>query len=235
MLRLNLSSYGLPQLLIWPAGIVAAVVAITLLGPRLVGWRVVLAVDGLLVVLLGWVLWFFRDPPRACPDDPTILLAPADGRIVDIGLTSDNELGPKVLRIGIFMSIFDVHVNRSPCRARVLQVRYQPGRFMNALNPASSTVNQSNTIWLQRLDHPQDRLIVRQIAGAIARRIVCGLDQGQVLAPGQRIGMIKFGSRTELYVPYRPGLECMAKVGQAVKAGLTPLMRYEDEQGPSQA
>lgn len=225
-MRLPFTPYGLPQVIVWPIVALAAILAVSLIGPRWIGWPAVVCLDLVLVAFAGVVLVFFRDPARDCPEDKGLLLAPADGTIVDITTSEDQAFGGKVLRLGIFMSILDVHINRSPCRARVLRIEPQAGRFINALRPASSQVNQSNRIWLQRLDQPQDVLIVRQISGAIARRIVCAVRSGQVLDPGQRLGMIKFGSRTELYVPFSPRVDCLVSVGQHVKAGLSPLIRY---------
>lgn len=225
-MRLPFTPYGLIQVIVWPLVTLAAILAVSLIGPRWIGWPAVVCLDLVLVAFGVVVVSFFRDPARDCPDDKGLLLAPADGTIADITTLEDPAFGCKVLRLGIFMSILDVHINRSPCRARVLRIEYQPGRFINALRPASSQVNQSNRIWLQRLEEPQDVLIVRQISGAIARRIVCAVRSGQVLDPGQRIGMIKFGSRTELYVPFSPRIDCLVSLGQHVKAGLSPLIRY---------
>jgi len=144
------------------------------------------------------------------------------------------------LRIGIFMSIFDTHINRAPCNVKVEKITYRKGKFKNAMNPESGRVNESNDLHLVRTDSPQDRLIVRQISGAIARRIVCDTAEGMELTGGQKFGMLKFGSRTELYVPlhdpstsgserYPPvaGAKCLVQIGDKVKAGLTPLVKYE--------
>ena len=103
----------------------------------------------------------------------------------------------------IFLSIFNVHINRSPCNAKVAKITYKEGRYRNAMNPESGQVNESNDLALVRIGEPEDRLIIRQISGAIARRIVCSAHEGQELTGGEKIGMIKFGSRTELYLPVR--------------------------------
>ncbi len=189
-----------------------------------------MALECVLLAIGAWVLSFFRDPDRDCPQDPAIFLAPADGKVVDIRITDRPDMGGKAVCIGIFMSIFDVHINRAPCHARVVRIDYQPGLCINALSAASSHLNESNNIWLERIASPSDTILVRQISGAIARRIVCAVVVGQVLTAGQRMGMIKFGSRTELYVPFRPGLQTMVQPGQKVRAGLTPLLRYADGQ-----
>jgi len=188
----------------------------------------VLGIDFLLLTILFWALSFFRDPERISPTDTHVLLAPADGKITDITTVDDMEfIGGKALRIGIFLSIFNVHINRSPCKAKVEKIEHRPGRYKNALNPESSRVNESNNLYLSRLEKPHDRLIVRQISGAIAKRIVCTVAPGQNLSTGEKFGMIKFGSRTELYVPIHPDARCVVVVGQPVKAGLTALVRYE--------
>jgi len=171
---------------------------------------------------------FFRDPHRLSPSDKNLLLAPADGQITDIEVVEENGfIGEAALRVGIFLSIFNTHINRAPCNVRVEKITYKKGKFKNAMNPQSGRVNESNDLSLVRTDSPKDRLIVRQISGAIARRIVCDKMQGQELSGGEKFGMIKFGSRTELYVPVRENAKCLVKIGDKVKAGLTPLIEYE--------
>jgi phosphatidylserine decarboxylase len=161
------------------------------------------------------------------PQDKDVLLAPADGKITDIETVDENVyIKGKALRIGIFLSIFDVHINRSPCRVKVEKITCRQGQFLDARNPQSGRLNESNDLWLTRIEPPFDKLIVRQISGAIARRIVCRTQAGQILAAGEKFGMIKFGSRTELYVPVRENVKCLVKTGDKVKAGLTPIIRY---------
>jgi phosphatidylserine decarboxylase len=185
-------------------------------------------IEAVLAFVLIATLMFFRDPYRPIPSDKNILLAPADGRVTDIEISNENQsIGRPVLRIGIFLSILDVHINRAPCSARVEEITYRQGKYKNAMSPASGRVNESNDLALLRTDNPQDTLIVRQISGAIARRIVCATSQGQILSGGQQFGMIKFGSRTELHVPFRENVRCLARVGDKVKAGISPLVRYE--------
>ena len=177
-------------------------------------------------IVLIWMLSFFRDPEREVPQDKNILIAPADGTIADIETVDELDfIGGKALRVGIFLSIFDVHINRSPCRANVEKITYREGQFLDARNPEAGKVNESNDLWLTRIESPNDKLIVRQISGAIARRIVCKAEPGQNLAAGEKFGMIKFGSRTEVYVPARDGVKCLVKTGDKVKAGLTPIIR----------
>ena len=189
----------------------------------------ILPIEVVLAVILLWSLAFFRDPYRLPPIDKKLLLAPADGKITDIKTIEKNDfIEGAVLRVGIFLSIFDTHINRSPCNAKIEKVTYKKGRFKNAANPKSAKVNESNDLYLVRTDSPNDRLIVRQISGAIARRIVCKVTSGQNLTSGENFGMIKFGSRTELYVPAGENIKCLVKIGDKVKAGLTPLVRYEE-------
>ena len=184
-------------------------------------------IEALLALALIWTLSFFRDPNRIVSPDKNVLLSPADGRITDIEtIHEDNFIGGDALRIGIFLNIFDVHINRSPCKARVEKVTYKKGKYKNAMNPDSGRVNESNNLAMTMTDGPREKLIVRQISGAIARRIVCRAEEGQELTGGQKFGMIKFGSRTELYLPATERARCMVKIGDKVKAGLSPLVRY---------
>ncbi len=218
---------GWPQVVVFPGVIVLSMAILALVFGAATPLWALLAVEGLLGLVLIWTLCFFRDPARPCPEDESLLLAPADGRITDVEVVQeDSFLQKKALRIGIFLSVFDVHVNRVPCSVTLEKTRYKKGRYKNALDPESSRVNERNDLHLVRIHSPQDRLIVRQISGAIARRIVCKARPGQDLAAGERVGMIKFGSRTELYVPLRDQLDCLVKIGDKVKAGLTPLARY---------
>ncbi len=178
-------------------------------------------------ILLGLVVWFFRDPPRQVPTGPGLLVSPADGKVVEITrLEGDDFVGGPAVRIGIFLSILNVHLNRAPEATRVIALRYHPGDFVSALDPESSVRNESMWIGLEEEAPPHRRMVVRQIAGAVARRIVCPLRPGEVLARGQKIGMIKLGSRTELIVPDGPQLEIAVKPGDRVKAGTTILARY---------
>jgi len=227
LMRIGLTKYGLPQVVILPALILAAMIICFLAGRTFFEFWVVVIAELILAALLVFVLVFFRDPYRAVPGEGDILLAPADGRIADIRQADDSEyIGGPALRIGIFLSIFDTHINRSPCAVRVAQIDYRKGRFKDARNPLAGKINESNDVKLVRTNEPTDKLIVRQISGAVARRIVCKAKAGDVLAGGEKFGMIKFGSRTELYMPVRDDIECLVKVGDKVKAGLTAVARY---------
>jgi phosphatidylserine decarboxylase len=188
------------------------------------GWLAVAA----LVVCGGLVVWFFRDPPRTVPTAEGLVVSPADGKVVEIlDLDHDEFVGGPAVRIGIFLSIFNVHINRAPVAGRVVGVRYQRGKFLNALRPESARENEQLAVRMQETAPPYRRYVIRQITGAIARRIVCWVKPGDDLARGERYGMIKLGSRTELVLP-REGLAVRAKVGDKVKAGLTVLAEYPE-------
>ena len=159
-----------------------------------------------------------------------MFVSPADGRITEVTrLAHDDWLEGPATRIGIFMSIFDVHLTRAPATARVIALRYSPGEFLNALNSQSATKNESMWIGLENELPPHDRMAVRQIAGAYARRIVCTLRPGRIVVRGEKIGMIKLGSRTELIVPDRPDLRIEVNVGDRVRAGVTVLAKRGDQ------
>jgi len=234
-MRIPLTKYGLPEVLVYPAAIVGLMTAILLVGLALLPTWFVVSAEAILAALLLAVLWFFRDPDRSVQTGDYTLLAPADGRVTDIETIEEQDyIGGKTLRIGIFLSMLNAHINRAPCNVTVEKVSYQRGKHKNAMNPQSGQVNESNDLALVRTDSPRDKLIVRQISGAIARRIVCQASAGQRLVIGEKFGMIKFGSRCELYVPLQPDAEhgvwqptCLVKKGDKVKAGLTPLIRYE--------
>jgi phosphatidylserine decarboxylase len=227
-MRIPLTKYGLPQVVVYPAIVAGAMAATAIFGKGLLGPGVFIAVEVVLGAVLVWSLSFFRDPQRNCPIDSSLLLSPADGTITDIAIVEEEEfIGETALRIGIFLSIFSTHINRAPCNVRVEKISYKEGKCKNALNPESGRVNESNNLFLVRREAPKDKLIVRQISGAIARRIVCRTGEGCELSGGEKFGMIKFGSRTELYLPIRENSRCVVEIGDKVKAGLTALVRYE--------
>jgi phosphatidylserine decarboxylase len=237
-MRIRLTKYGLPQVAVIPAGLLAAMVIYFAIAwnffPEIIRatplWAIlsVWVPELVLFIVLIWALSFFRDPHREIPDDPKGLLSPADGTITDIEIVeNDPGFEGRAMRIGIFLSIFNVHINRAPCAAKVGAITYKPGQFKNAMSPQSGRVNESNAVRMTRTDEPKDELMVRQISGAIARRIVCAAKTGDTLAAGQRFGMLKFGSRTELYVPARDDVLCQVKIGDKVRAGLTTLVKYK--------
>ena len=172
-------------------------------------------------VLAGFCLYFFRDPERV-PPSGDVMVAPADGKVVSV-----RELAPGETRVSIFLNIFDVHVNRTPIPGKVTGVVYQKGKFLMANHEAASSENEQNTVVVEGHD---SKVICRQIAGLIARRIVCYKRAGDPVAPAERIGYIKFGSRVD--VLFGPEWNPAVKVGQKVSAGTTILARRaENEEG----
>lgn len=180
-----------------------------------------------LVIVGGLIVWFFRDPERSIPTEPGVVVSPADGLISSVDEIEHEEfVGGPAVQIGVFLSIFNVHMNRAPVASRVIGLGYEKGKFLNALRPESARENEKLSIRLQELAAPHRRMIVRQIAGALARRIVCWLKPGDDLAAGERVGMIKLGSRTELVLPREAGLEVLVRIGDKVQAGSTVMARY---------
>jgi len=177
----------------------------------------------LAALALGFSVYFFRDPDRWPPEGDGLLLSPADGTVTDISPMREPEFiaGPAV-RVGVFMDVTSVHVNRAPCAGRVAFVRHVPGRFLNALHTDEASMqNEANLIGIVRADGT--KVLVRQIAGLIARRIVCSVHPGDELAAGQRIGMIKFGSRLETWLPADAPLDVRVQPGDSARAGCTVL------------
>ncbi len=218
--RLPFARWGLAelQLMGWP--LLAMTIAVWLsCGP----WRWVAVVPG---VMFGLIVYFFRDPVRLIPHDQDAIVSPADGVIAEITELDHYDFfdGPAV-RIGIFLSIFNVHINRAPRHARVVAMHYKPGEFLNAMNPESALRNEFIWIGLEEAERPERKLAVRAISGLIARRIVCILKPGQEVQRGEKFGMIKLGSRTELILP-RDSVRVEVEVGQKVQAGSTVFARY---------
>jgi phosphatidylserine decarboxylase len=182
---------------------------------------------GLLVVpVLIWLFAFFRDPEREITSDTKALVSPADGLVSDITELESCDLvgGGPAVRIGIFLSVFNVHVNRAPCDGVVAAVTYKKGKFINAMSHASaSSDNESNTIVFNEPGTNEPVCAVKQIVGLIARRIICTVKVEDPVVRGQRIGMIKFGSRTELYIPKRLEPQVLTKVGDKVQGAVQVL------------
>lgn len=217
--RLPVTRWGLGELIL----VCVPLTAITVVTLALGWWYVAIPV----AVVLAWFVSFFRDPKREVPQAPGLVVAPADGKVVEITpLEFDDFIGGPAIRIGIFLSIFNVHLNRAPVGSRVIKLSYVPGKFLNALNPASAWENEKLSIGFEEECAPHRRMIVRQIAGLFARRIVCGLRPGQVVERGEKFGMIKLGSRTELILPAGDDLTIVTTVGQAVNAGSTVMAHY---------
>jgi phosphatidylserine decarboxylase len=180
------------------------------------GWRVTSAV---LLVLCAGVAFFFRDPERVPPAESGVVVSPADGRIMEI--TDEIVAGSPGRRISIFLSIWDVHVNRSPMAGRFVEVEYRRGRFYNAMRSRASLENEQNII---RLQTERGEMIFKQIAGAIARRVVCWKAPGDSVKLGERIGLIRFGSRMDVWLPQ--GAQVVARIGEHVSGGVSVLARW---------
>ena len=166
-----------------------------------------------------FILQFFRDPPREVPEDPAALVSPADGRIVEVSRSEDPYLKREALKISVFMNVFNVHSNRSPVDGVVKERWYFGGAFVNAALDKASLHNERNALWIQRADGRDVTCV--QVAGLIARRILCYVEPGARLARGQRFGFIRFGSRVDLYLPL--DAEVKAAIGEKVYAAQSVL------------
>lgn len=174
----------------------------------------------LLTLATLFILWFFRNPQRTIPTDPRNVVSPADGKVIRIEEIENHDLypGPST-KISIFMNVFNVHVNRAPCAGRVEAVRYDPGRFLSANLDKASAENERNAVLIKMPD--ERRLLTIQIAGLIARRIVCWVNPGVQISQGERFGMIRFGSRLEVFMPR--DTKTLVVLGQKVRAGESVL------------
>ncbi|MDH4094139.1 MAG: phosphatidylserine decarboxylase [Betaproteobacteria bacterium] len=199
----------------WPF-LAAAVAAAVLVGWLAGGWWS-------LPVWLGalFVLQFFRDPPREVPDDPQAVVSPADGRIVAVERARDPWLERDALKISVFMNVFNVHSNRSPVDGTVQRRWYHAGRFLNAALDKASLENERNALALRTADGVDVTCV--QIAGLVARRILCYVEAGAELERGQRFGFIRFGSRVDVYLP--PEAQAVAALGDKVHAAESVLAR----------
>jgi phosphatidylserine decarboxylase len=176
------------------------------------------------VIVLIWVISFFRDPKRELPEGEGLVLCPADGTVTAIDdIDEPDFIGGPARRVSIFMSIFNVHVNRAPFAGKVAYNKHRDGQFLNAMNSDSSHLNEANDMGLETGDRRMPKVKIRQVAGLIARRIVCDREVGDELARGEIFGMIKFSSRVELYIPGDTKIDLRVKVGDKVKAGATVI------------
>jgi phosphatidylserine decarboxylase len=204
----------------WPILILAALTVAGAVLACAVGWCWALTlVPGLLLV---FTISFFRDPAASVPPDQKLIVSPATGRIVEIkSITEPHFLKGEATMAAIFLSVFDVHVQRAPIEGEIRFVQYNHGKFLDARNVNASLQNENRVVGIESADG--FRVTVRQISGLIARRIVGWADQGATLAKGERFGMIRFGSRVELFLPL--GTEITAKVGDYAKGGETIIAR----------
>ncbi len=174
---------------------------------------------GILVFLAAFVLYFFRDPERIVPADPAVVVSPADGRVMEI---VDQAMGSQPgRRVSIFLAIWDVHVNRAPLAGRILKLEYRPGRFLAAMRSRASAENEQNVI---HLSTERGEIVLKQIAGWIARRVLCWKAEGDTVALGERVGMIRFGSRVDIWLPLEA--EIVVRPGQHVAGGSSILARW---------
>ncbi|HLG89617.1 MAG TPA: phosphatidylserine decarboxylase [Alphaproteobacteria bacterium] len=209
----------------WPFIALFAVAALLLasLAPRL-AW--------VGIVATAWCIYFFRDPPRVVPQRAGLVVSPADGRVSMITLAlppSELEMGIEpMLRISIFLNIFNVHVNRMPIEGVVTKVAYHPGRFLNAAMDKASEENERMAVRLRAVEGRE--LGVVQIAGLVARRIVCGLVEDQPVRTGERYGLIRFGSRVDVYLP--PDAKPLVVVGQTAIGGETVIADFAGVEPP---
>jgi phosphatidylserine decarboxylase len=193
----------------------ALVPAAALAGARRYGWATGFAALG------AFFAYFFRDPERQVPTEPGLVVSPADGRIVIAGGEADARWSPpgQWKQITIFLSPMDVHMNRTPVAGRVTRIEYKEGTFLPAYK-IDASLNELNEVWI---DYHGEPIVIRQIVGVLARRIVCRVVEGQTLERGERIGLMKFGSRMDVFLP--PRAEILIQAGQQVVAGESVLAR----------
>ena len=174
------------------------------------------------VLLAGFCFWFFRDPDRVIPNEPGVLVSPADGKVTAVMPMTDN--GASRLRISIFLNVFDVHVNRSPIAGIIRDVRYQKGKFVNAMNATSAEQNEQNVV---TVEGQGQTVVFKQIAGLLARRIVFNKKVGDHVERGERVGLIKFGSRVDVLLD--AAATVAVKVGDRIKGGSSVLAHLSVE------
>lgn len=172
-----------------------------------------------LLILTAFLAFFFRDPDRHSPADEHLVLSPADGRVLAAG-TADPDISPpgNWKQVSIFLSPMNVHVNRTPVGGRVMRVDYRKGKFRPAYHHDAAGQNERSEVWV---DHQGDMVVFRQIVGVLARRVVCRVQPGESLSPGQRVGIMKFGSRMDVFLP--PSATVLVKVGGRVRGGETVI------------
>jgi phosphatidylserine decarboxylase len=229
--RLGLARHGFAEMFLFSLAFIALTIAFMVLFTALeTPWAFYGTFVPLLLVELA-IIAFFRDPRREIPADADALVSPADGTITNIHEVDEPELG-KVLRISIFLSVFNVHVNRCPFAGEVVDVRYFPGEFLDARDKESAVRNEQ--LWIDMtFPSPEGEgqkgkpIRVKQISGAIARRIVCWVKPGDKLAKGERIGMIKLGSRTDVLIPAGAAKQICVKIGDIVAGGSTVLLKLQ--------
>ncbi|HOX39616.1 MAG TPA: phosphatidylserine decarboxylase [Candidatus Brocadiia bacterium] len=216
-MKIPLTPYGKNEMTLWGGALCLCIIGALFLYP---------AASIPFIIILIWLVSFFRDPERASPQDPKLILCPCDGVVVDIcAVKDDRYLKGEAVRIGVFMSVFSVHVNRSPCAGTVQFVSKEKGGYLNAMRPDCPDKNFRQYVGLQRPDGR--KIMFSQISGFVARRIVCAVAPGSSLKAGERFGMIKFGSRCEVYLPKSERYGIKAKIGDKTTAGVTILAELQ--------
>lgn len=217
MARVRIDPAGLPFVL--------GTLAIGLIAGALVSWWLALP----FLVLCACFLFFFRDPDRRADADPRAVLAPADGRVLVAGPALPDAAPPRAAwqQVSIFLSPMDVHVNRVPVSGRITCVTYTPGRFLPAYRHDASAVNERSEVWI---DHAGQTIVVRQIVGILARRVVCRVETGATVRAGDRYGIMKFGSRMDVFLPQ--SAEIRVKVGDVVRGGETLIAMLHSPEVP---
>jgi phosphatidylserine decarboxylase len=174
--------------------------------------------------LAGFMAYFFRDPERRVPSDPLAVVSPADGQVMVAGPGEPDVAPPGDWKqVSIFLSPIDVHINRIPYGGRITRIEYQPGQFLPAYKAESGAVNERNEVWIERDGRT---IVARQVVGVLARRIVCRVTAGDEVTTGDRFGLMKFGSRMDVFVP--PEARLVVKAGQKVRGGESILARFEE-------
>jgi phosphatidylserine decarboxylase len=223
--RLGLARLGLAEIVCFSVMFFLVCMAILVLVVEIhaVFWILMAPVLG----LWGFTVAFFRDPEREIPDAAAVLVSPADGTVTHIDQVEEPDFpGGRAFRISIFLSVLNVHVNRVPRTGKIVGLRYFPGSFLDARHPQCGVANEQ--LWIDMDDAATGKRVrIKQIAGKIARRIVCWLKTGEEVQRGARLGMIKFGSRTEVYLPADTPVEVAVKVGDKVQGGSTVLLSFK--------
>lgn len=230
---MTLTKYGVRE---WGlASAAAAVLVIAAIWMFFIQWQITAGII-LAVAVIMWIgiAGFFRSPRRAIPKEQNLILSPADGTVKDIEeVEFDMEpFNGKALRVGIFLSVFNVHLNRAPAQWLVTNKIYREGRYLDARNPQCARENEAMTLsGTATVENHAFPMAVRQISGAIARRIVCPVQPGEPIPRGGVYGMIKFGSRTELYLPVSADFQLNVKIGDKVKAGSSVIAVFNPSDG----
>ncbi|MBZ5559274.1 MAG: phosphatidylserine decarboxylase [Acidobacteriia bacterium] len=200
----------------WP--FIGGALLLALASAVAVGWGLALP----LAALAAFFAFFFRDPQRTSPEDGNLVLSPADGRVLVAGPATDAAPPGEWQQISIFLSPMDVHVNRIPASGRVTRVTYTPGRFLPAYRPEAASANERSEVWI---DHAGQTIVARQIVGILARRVVCRVQSGAEVRAGDRFGIMKFGSRMDVFLPINATIK--VDVGQMVRGGETVIAVLE--------